>query len=284
MASLPTLTWDQAYNRNGDSKLPRAVVNVIRTYMDNHTLTGFVKAETLAEATGMTVRGVRKQIAANVAAGWLEIAEPGNSSKATVYRLAYPADHEPQFTVTTGETVNHSSPFEGETVNHSSSKGEPQFTPTTPRTSPQEKFSTTPRTVNSGSPFGKTDLTAPEDCYETAPYGRSLSVADQQEPESAMQPTPGDGRSPEEDSSLEAASTTAADTGWRPEGLQRSRADSHALSNPATESTDNVGAETRPTAGLDSDPWSVTRQPRAERPAPRGTFLTSLPDPWATSA
>lgn len=176
-SKLPIIAWDQAYNRNGDGKLPRAAVNAIRTYMDNHTLTGFVKAETLAEATGMTVRGVRKQIASNVAAGWLEIAEPGNSSRATVYRLTYPPDREQQFTVCTEETMNHSSPLDSGRVNHSSAKGEPQFTPTTPRTSPQEKFSTTPGTVNSGSPFGEPDLTAQKNQDETGLESRSLAVA-----------------------------------------------------------------------------------------------------------
>ena len=87
---LPILLWDQAYNRNGDAKLPRAVVNVIRTYMDNHTLDGWVSQETLAEATGMQVRGVRKQIAANVEAGWLEVVKQGCAGRASIYRLTYP--------------------------------------------------------------------------------------------------------------------------------------------------------------------------------------------------
>ncbi len=135
MSKPAILVWDQAYNRNGDPKLARTVVNVIRTYMDNHTLTGFVKAETLAEATGLTIRAVRKQIAANVAAGWLEIVEKGHSGrKANVYRLTDPKG-ESQFTIGTGKA------FKGGTTVHP--EGEPQFTPTSPRTSPKRSSSPT---------------------------------------------------------------------------------------------------------------------------------------------
>ncbi len=92
MGTVPNIIrWDQAYNRNGDPKLPRAVVNAIRTHMDNHTLTGWVKATTLADYTGLKERAVRTQIAVNVKAGWLEVVESGNSSgKANTYRLTYP--------------------------------------------------------------------------------------------------------------------------------------------------------------------------------------------------
>ena len=187
------IKWDQAYNRNGNSKLPRAVVNVIRTYMNNHTLTGWVKAETLAEATGMTVRGVRKQIAANVEAGWLVIAEPGNSSKASVYRLTYP-DREPQLTVRDEERVNHSSRSTPRPCPTVHGKGEPQFTPTTPRTSPQEKFSigTTPRTVISSSPFGEPEITGQETEDESPSFGGSLAIASSE----TTAETEGDNESP----------------------------------------------------------------------------------------
>lgn len=141
---LPIIEWDQAYNRNGDPKLPRTVVNVIRTYMDNHSLTGFVKQETLAEATGLSVRGVRKQIAANVAAGWLEIEELGNSSgKATVYRLRYPEKEEPQFRLPNPKAEPQfllQVELEGGTT--VPVKEEPQFLPTTPRTSPRSSRTT----------------------------------------------------------------------------------------------------------------------------------------------
>ena len=74
MPNVPAIIrWDQAYNRNGNPDLPRTVVNAIRTYMNNDTLNGFVKAETLSRHTGLSIRQVRRQIAANVAAGWLEI-------------------------------------------------------------------------------------------------------------------------------------------------------------------------------------------------------------------
>lgn len=138
--TIPILLWDQAYNRNGDAKLPRAVVNVIRTYMDNHTLAGWVSQETLARDTGMTVRGVRKQIDANVRAGWLEVVRRGCTGKSSDYRLTYP---------TIGTTVpvaegddyrNHSSGSELLGEPQFRLLPEPQFPPTTPRTSPQEKF------------------------------------------------------------------------------------------------------------------------------------------------
>lgn len=171
------IRWDQAYNRNGDSKLPRAAVNAIRTYMNNDTLTGWVKAETLAGDIGMTVRGVRKQIAANVAAGWLEIAESGNSSKATVYRLTYPGDREPQFTVPDAVRVNHSSRSTPEGCPTVHGKGEPQFTPTSPRTSPKRSSLLLLETVNPGSPFGEPDLTDRVDQDETGLRSRSLAIA-----------------------------------------------------------------------------------------------------------
>ena len=127
---LPILAWDQAYNRNGDPKLPRAVANVIRTYMNNHSLTGYVKAETLAKHTGLQVRGVRKQIAANVAAGWLEIVESGHSGrKANVYRLTYPKGV-PQDTVASG-VVAKGVPEDTEGCPTGPVKGVPQDTPTT---------------------------------------------------------------------------------------------------------------------------------------------------------
>lgn len=84
------IRWDQAYNRSG-ARVPRDVVNVIRTYMNNTTLAGFVRQETLATATGLSIRQVRRQITSNVEAGWLEVTERGNSSGlASSYRLTYP--------------------------------------------------------------------------------------------------------------------------------------------------------------------------------------------------
>jgi hypothetical protein len=86
------IRWDQAYNRNRDPKLPRAVVNAIRTHANNHTLEAWVKAQTLADYTGLQERAIWKQIAANVKAGWIEIVKSGNSSGlANRYRLTYPS-------------------------------------------------------------------------------------------------------------------------------------------------------------------------------------------------
>lgn len=207
--TLAIIQWDQAYNRNGNGKLPRAVLNVIRTYMNNRTLTGWVTAETLAEGTGMTVRNVWKQIAANVAAGWIEIVESGNSSKATVYRLTYP-DPEPQFTVPDHETVSESSRSTPERCPTVHGNRVPQFTPTTPRTSPQEKFSTTPRTGNSGSPFGEPDLPDLKRQNETGHESRSLAV-EGSEPTAENRPA---------DSEPASAGAAEAPEEYRPIGLQ----------------------------------------------------------------
>lgn len=91
MTTPAIIRWDQAYNRNGDSSFPRAVVNVIRTYMDNDTLAGWVKRSTLMSDTGLSERQVDRQITANVKAGWLEITSRGHSGgKSNDYRLTYP--------------------------------------------------------------------------------------------------------------------------------------------------------------------------------------------------
>ncbi|MGD1281334.1 hypothetical protein ACKUUI_05975 [Mycobacterium seoulense] len=132
--SIPAIIlWDKAYNRNKDATLPRAVVNAIRTHMDNHTLEGWVKAETLADYTGLKIRAVRAQIAANVKAGWLEVVESGNSSgKANTYRLTYPRG-------VVHDTVRPVKGVADDTVRVSSSapKGVVENTPTSPRTSPR---------------------------------------------------------------------------------------------------------------------------------------------------
>lgn len=89
MSTPPILVWDQAYNRSGDAKLPRAVVNAIRTYMDNDSLTGWVSQETLARDTGLDESNVRRQIKKNVAAGWLVVTKRGRAGRASEYRLTY---------------------------------------------------------------------------------------------------------------------------------------------------------------------------------------------------
>lgn len=144
--TIPIIEWDQAYNRNGDRKLQRTVVNAIRTYMNNSTLTGWVKAETLMQDTGLKERTVREQIAANVAAGWLAIVESGNSSgKANTYRLTHPKGA-PQRTPDTSTDHAPQRTADGEPCTTAQGNHAVHRTPTTPRTSPQEKFSigTTP--------------------------------------------------------------------------------------------------------------------------------------------
>lgn len=89
------IRWDQAYTRNGDGKLPRAAVHCIRTYMDNDTLEGFVKRETIAQDTGLSIRQVDRQIAANIKAGWLKITSKGHSGgKANDFKLMFPTEIE----------------------------------------------------------------------------------------------------------------------------------------------------------------------------------------------
>ena len=141
MSQPEILRWDRAYNRNGDRQLQRAVVNAIRTYMNNNTLTGWVKAETLMKDTGLKERTVREQIAANVAAGWLEVVESGNSSgKANTYRLTYPkgALHR-----TLASPTDHAVQrmVNGEPCGTAQGNHAVHRTPTSSRTSPQEKFS-----------------------------------------------------------------------------------------------------------------------------------------------
>lgn len=126
------IRWDQAYTRNGDGKLPRAVVHAIRTYMNNHTLTGWVRQETLARDTGLTLRQVQRHIAANVAAGWLTVTDPGNSSgKANDYRLTYPEDD--GSVALSGRTTNMS----GQARRICRTEDDVYVAPTSPSTSPR---------------------------------------------------------------------------------------------------------------------------------------------------
>lgn len=138
--TLPIIAWDQAFNRNGDRTLQRAVINAIRTYMHNETLTGWVKAETLMQDTGLKMRTVREQIAACVAAGWLEVVESGNSSgKANTYRLTYPPNSAVHRTLEDDKDRAVERTVEEEPCATAHQKGAVYRTPTTPRTSPQRE-------------------------------------------------------------------------------------------------------------------------------------------------
>ncbi|MEV4635251.1 hypothetical protein AB0J79_18660 [Rhodococcus coprophilus] len=185
----PIIRWDQAYNRNRDGKLPRTVVNAIRTYMNNHTLTGWVKAETLMRDTGLKERAVREQISRNVAAGWLKIVDRGNSSgKANTYRLTYPPDHALQRMV----DDEPCSKLQG---NHAA-----DCTPTTPGTSPQEKFlGTTPEEKHAADcmvpdPWGSGFI----DHSATGTTTESDHAPDCRVPEGAPERTIGSDLTPEE--------------------------------------------------------------------------------------
>src|SRR6476660_7436014 len=137
MSKPAIILWDHAYTRNGDGRLPRAVVHAIRTYKDNHTLEGWVKRETLMRDTGLSERQVDRHIAANVKAGWLEITSPGHSGgKSNDYRLTYPkAD---------GSVTEIQTDMSGKGRQTCPVKADVYVCPTTPttspRTSPQEKF------------------------------------------------------------------------------------------------------------------------------------------------
>lgn len=158
------IRWDQSYNRNGNRELPRDVVNVIRIYMDNHNLQGWVKQETLAKATGLSLRTVKRQIAQNIAAGWLKIAERGNSSGwSNSYELTYP------------EMVSDMTP-----------NGDTDGTPTTLRTSPKRSSLTTDtlttnksgdiRVTTSGDGLNNPEPGIEPVCADTDPWSEHPSV------------------------------------------------------------------------------------------------------------
>lgn len=87
---LPKTLWDQAYNRGG-VKLPKAVLNTLRTWADPRTLECFATLDDLAEWTGLSPSACWRQIKANEAAGWIEVVRQGHSGgKANDYRLLNP--------------------------------------------------------------------------------------------------------------------------------------------------------------------------------------------------
>ncbi|MFJ9371378.1 helix-turn-helix domain-containing protein [Nocardia sp. NPDC101769] len=97
--------------------------------MDNRTLKGWVKQETLAEATGLDVRSVKRHIRENVKAGWLKVTERGNSGgRANTYELTFPSK------------VTRMSPKGGRAC---PPNGDVDVTPTTLRTTPKSSSLTT---------------------------------------------------------------------------------------------------------------------------------------------
>lgn len=155
MSTPEILLWDQAYNRNGDAKLPRTVVNAVRTYMDNDDLTGWVSQETLARDTGLDETNVRRQIKKNVDAGWLVVTKRGRAGRASEYRLAYPQPGaDARLDANEGEVptgricpVTESDPNRANMPGYTSQPGADarllpgaDARPTSPGTSPQEKF------------------------------------------------------------------------------------------------------------------------------------------------
>lgn len=87
----PKTLWDRAYNRGG-VKLPKAVLNTLRTWADPHTLECFASLDDLAEQTGLSASACWRQIKTNEAAGWIEVLHEGHSGgKANDYRLLNPS-------------------------------------------------------------------------------------------------------------------------------------------------------------------------------------------------
>jgi hypothetical protein len=168
-SELPILAWDQAYNRtsrgidsDGKAKpLRRDVVNVIRTYVDNQTLRGWVKQDTLVAATGLSLSAVKRQIKENVEAGWLRVAEKGHSGgKANVYELTFPDS------VISDPITLMVSPVNPKGVHQRPLNGVISDTPTTPRTSPRSSNITTPENRVTSDPVG---YDTPSTAWEPTP-------------------------------------------------------------------------------------------------------------------
>lgn len=195
MSTPPIIRWDQAYNRNGDKDLPRTVVNVIRTYMDNRTLEGWVKRSTLMRDTGLSERQVDRQIAANVKAGWLEITSRGHSAgKSNDYRLTHPKADISVAEIQTDLSMQTYTSAEGRHGRLPDT--DISVCPTTPRTSP----GTSPK--RSTTPESDTDI---YDCLRPDPFVGSGS----QEKYPLPDPWSGSGGV---DTDLPPGSTTPSDT------------------------------------------------------------------------
>lgn len=84
--------WNKLYFRNGDSKLPRAVVGAMMTLADKDTFEFWVSRATLGKYTGLSIKQVDRQIAANIKSGWLVRLERGSNltERANRYKLTVP--------------------------------------------------------------------------------------------------------------------------------------------------------------------------------------------------
>lgn len=204
-STLPILLWDQAYNRNGDGKLPRATVNAIRTYMDNHSLSGWISQETLMRDTGLSESQVRRQIKANTEAGWLAVVTQGRAGRASVYQLTYPQPvTDDRLTESTRSPTGQIRPVTDTTPNRSDMTGycsqpvmddrlQPVIddTPTTPRTSPQEKFSrvTGPEAGSLSTAETGTEATDVAEGPDSDPWGSTSEPATESRPSGLQRAT-----------------------------------------------------------------------------------------------
>ncbi|MFW0784514.1 helix-turn-helix domain-containing protein [Gordonia sp. CPCC 206044] len=97
--STPLQRWDDEFNTNPETYTFRGVVNTLRKYADNHTLECWPSMAKLKANTGLTERGIRKQLDKAVEAGWLvrlRIGHHGTSEDGSAknisskYKLKFP--------------------------------------------------------------------------------------------------------------------------------------------------------------------------------------------------
>ncbi len=164
---LEIIQWDQAYNRNG-LKINRTVMNVLRTYANNTTLrVEKISIARLEEATGLSRRGIIKQIQENIDAGWLSKPSRGNSGGSTnTYQLTYGRTSESL------KVVNYSAHYDSPSelqfttpselecttlVNYSAPRSELECTPTTHITTQKETTNKTTHIETSAEAMGSVD-------------------------------------------------------------------------------------------------------------------------------
>ncbi len=103
--------WLEAYAYSGKN-LPSRAMMVLLHHADGDTLQCHPSEPTIAKACGITERAVRKQIAANKAAGWVEVVQ--RYDRSNVYTLTIPDRNDSSSptgesgTITQGERNNSS--------------------------------------------------------------------------------------------------------------------------------------------------------------------------------
>lgn len=164
--AYPKTLWDQAYNRGG-VKLPKAVLNALRTWANPHTLECHATIEELAEWTGLSPSACWRQLNANEAAGWVEVVHQGHSGgKANVYRLRNPGENATVSQV--GEDANCGV--------YAMNRGE-NATETVAKTPNLKENKETPRGVSKGKENRSENATVPQGGHSAgnSPRGQSAS-------------------------------------------------------------------------------------------------------------